>query len=349
MRIVTGHAHRTWIVALSIAATTPLALTVRAAVSADSHPTPAPAAVVADDLIVEGSLCASAETSCDGQETGADLALAGAANAIWFDATSEDDGWGDGDWLLNTDADGFHIVDDDGERVFSVEHGAPDRFVWIHRIGVAIGYSRWWGPESQFPLDVRLATDTPVVSVTHTGTTDEVRTVFSIVNEGPPSFTLIDDSPDAADWFFRSSQSGAFAISTNATDVVEMTLRPGGDLKIAGTLIQSSSADAKRAVAAVDPDWVLDRLLDLDLTTWSYHATPGVTHLGPTAEQFHDAFDVGTALGISMVDADGVVLAGIRALAGEVDEQGAALDRIENRLADLDRRLADLERSAGPR
>lgn len=57
---------------------------------------------------------------------------------------------------------------------------------------------------------------------------------------------------------------------------------------------------------------------ELDLTEWSYADTPGVRHLGPTAQEFHAAFGLGVDdTGIASLDTSGVALASIQALAAE--------------------------------
>ncbi len=118
-----------------------------------------------------------------------------------------------------------------------------------------------------------------------------------------------------------------------------------------------SSRAHKRDVEQVDPESVLDGVESLDITRWRYERNDDSTHMGPTAEDFHEAFDLGDERTISTVDADGVALAAIKALSnrlderdeqlGERDDQIAALEeaneRKEARIDDLESRLSALE------
>jgi len=81
----------------------------------------------------------------------------------------------------------------------------------------------------------------------------------------------------------------------------------------------------------------------LPLSTWNYKSqNPAVRHLGPMAQDFKAAFNLGESdTGITTVDADGVALAAIQGLGQKVE----AL-RAEN--TDLKVRLEKLERLIQP-
>ena len=75
----------------------------------------------------------------------------------------------------------------------------------------------------------------------------------------------------------------------------------------------------KRSLA---PEAVLERLMTLPIASWTYnHEPPGVRHIGPMAQDFHGAFGLGVSpTGISTLDASGVALAAIQALADQNDQ-----------------------------
>ena len=58
------------------------------------------------------------------------------------------------------------------------------------------------------------------------------------------------------------------------------------------------------------------RMAAMPVREWSYKAQgAGIRHVGPTAQDFREAFGLGEApLRISTIDADGVALAAVRAL-----------------------------------
>ncbi|GMU42610.1 MAG: hypothetical protein IT479_10105 [Xanthomonadales bacterium] len=110
-----------------------------------------------------------------------------------------------------------------------------------------------------------------------------------------------------------------------------------------GTWTNASSRSYKTGFGAVDPVAILDRLVALPISTWTYRGSQEGTHLGPMAEDFKAAFDLaGDGKSISTVDADGVALAAIQGLNRKLESENAAL-RAE--LAEL-RRLV-LERLRG--
>lgn len=98
----------------------------------------------------------------------------------------------------------------------------------------------------------------------------------------------------------------------------------------------------------VDDAAILSRLAALPIESFRYHqqdATLGdgsaIRHLGPSGEQFHEAFGLGTASGdVTASDLDGVALVAIKALLARVEQQDAALAAQAERIADLERRLA---------
>jgi hypothetical protein len=97
----------------------------------------------------------------------------------------------------------------------------------------------------------------------------------------------------------------------------------------------------KTSPAAVDERQVLERVASLPLSTWNYSYDPwGVRHLGPMAQDFHDAFSLGTTdQAYDPIDAHGVSLAAIKALRAMLDEQSARIDRLERENAALRQRV----------
>lgn len=117
----------------------------------------------------------------------------------------------------------------------------------------------------------------------------------------------------------------------------------------------ASSRTLKENYLSVDGEYVLSRLRDMPVTTWSMiGADAHVRHLGPVAEDFHRAFGLGigeTTIGLG--DIDGVNIAAAKALEvrtrdlqeqlnertrqvqtlqAQVDAQAALLARMEARL-----------------
>jgi hypothetical protein len=120
----------------------------------------------------------------------------------------------------------------------------------------------------------------------------------------------------------------------------------GAHVTTGGVWTNASSRALKLDFAAVDRAAVLETLATLPIATWSYRAEgSGVRHLGPTAEDFYTAFGLGDGgAAIGTVDADGVALAAIQTLHQIVREQQAELAAQKTRIERLEARLAALER-----
>jgi len=101
------------------------------------------------------------------------------------------------------------------------------------------------------------------------------------------------------------------------------------------------SRAVKTNVEPTDPVSVLDRLVEMDISTWEYtdedDGGTGVRHMGPMAEDFHDAFELGTGeTGINSINADGVAFAAIQGLAERLADARERLDRRDERVATLE-------------
>jgi hypothetical protein len=108
-----------------------------------------------------------------------------------------------------------------------------------------------------------------------------------------------------------------------------------------------SDASAKAGFAPVDGRQVLDQLASIPISTWYYRGQdPSIRHIGPTAQDFRAAFNLGQdGHYISTVDEDGVALAAIQELyrlARQDRAQGGTTPASGD--AGLRRQVASLER-----
>jgi len=98
-----------------------------------------------------------------------------------------------------------------------------------------------------------------------------------------------------------------------------------------------SDRNIKNNFAAVDPQSILERVAQLPIETWNYNFQgEGIRHIGPMAQDFYQAFNVGEDdRHINMVDANGVVLAAIQALYGKVQEKDRQIEALARELEAL--------------
>ena len=103
----------------------------------------------------------------------------------------------------------------------------------------------------------------------------------------------------------------------------------------------SSDRNLKEQFQPVNPADVLDRVANLPITSWNYKQDAATRHIGPMAQDFYSAFNVGTdERHIATVDEDGVALAAIQGLNEKLKTEAAAKDA---QIKALEKRLSDLE------
>jgi len=98
-----------------------------------------------------------------------------------------------------------------------------------------------------------------------------------------------------------------------------------------GGVVCSSDRNLKRNVEPIDPRAVLDALMRLPISEWSYkNDVEAVRHIGPMAQDFRAIFGLGdTDRAYHPIDAHGVALAAIQGLYERVKEQDARIERLE--------------------
>lgn len=96
-----------------------------------------------------------------------------------------------------------------------------------------------------------------------------------------------------------------------------------------GSVRYFSDRAVKEQFSDVDAQAVLDRVAALPITTWQYKGQETVRHIGPMAQDFAAAFNVGTDdRSIHAVDANGVALAAIQALHQMVQAKDVEINRL---------------------
>ena len=126
-----------------------------------------------------------------------------------------------------------------------------------------------------------------------------------------------------------------------STPGLELEIEKDGRVKfrnnvsVNGVVVHASSKTLKENFEGVDPQRVLDRVIKLPIQQWNYiRDDDDVKHIGPMAEDFYNAFKLGTTpKGISSVDASGIALAAIQALNVKLKEKEMRIEKLEQRLA----------------
>ncbi|HEY0930548.1 MAG TPA: tail fiber domain-containing protein [Gemmatimonas sp.] len=139
-------------------------------------------------------------------------------------------------------------------------------------------------------------------------------------------------------WMGNSPQA-----SVNSGRLLETST--GAFLSGGGVWTNTSDSTKKANFHAVDGESVLSKLAALPVYTWNYTAEDTATrHMGPTAQAFRAAFNLGdTDKAISTVDIDGVAVAGVKALELRTKSLKAETIALREENAALTARLSQLE------
>jgi len=187
-----------------------------------------------------------------------------------------------------------------------------------------------------------------------------VRTLGELANNGGVRLRF-NNKALGEEWDFTSNQTGGFqfslvgsggaelSVGTNGTirmgpgPISNLTLFPSGNVTIEGVLTENSDVNSKQDINPLDPQAILDKVMELPISEWSYQDDAEVRHIGPMAQDFYQAFELGhTDKGISTLDSSGIALAAIQAVKQEKDQQIKDLKHKNNELIQRLERLEAL-------
>jgi hypothetical protein len=112
-------------------------------------------------------------------------------------------------------------------------------------------------------------------------------------------------------------------------------------------MILTSDRNQKELFAPIESQDVLARVASLPITSWNFKTDRQTRHVGPMAQDFYAAFNVGSDdKHISVVDEGGVALAAIQGLneklQDELEAKDAQIQSLEQRLARLEKLVSSL-------
>jgi hypothetical protein len=142
-------------------------------------------------------------------------------------------------------------------------------------------------------------------------------------------------------WYKGGTNNSGYA---NPGGGVELMHLVQSGLYVNSTFVSSSDRNVKQDFADVSSRAILDKVAHLPIQTWAYTNDPAVKHLGPVAQDFYAAFNIGPDdKHIAVVDEGGVALAAIQGLNQKLEEtrmENATLKQQNDLLAE---RLNELE------
>jgi hypothetical protein len=214
------------------------------------------------------------------------------------------------------------------------------------------------------PIHVMKADGTAQVLVEETNAAVAARSLFNLNNNGPVGFNMLNTDTNEQWRFaaqtdgFRVSLAGSGgpeltvfetgAVTMGPGGVVNFDLDPTGNLTVVGTAtatahLTASDRNLKENFVALEGGQVLAKLTALPVTEWSFKGDP-VRHIGPTAQDFKAAFDLGADdTHIASLDVASVAVVGVKALHKMIEAREATITQQQAEIAALKQRLAALE------
>ena len=142
----------------------------------------------------------------------------------------------------------------------------------------------------------------------------------------------------------RILPSGNVGIGTNDPST---KLEVNGDVTCVAVNI-TSDRNAKEDFQPVNPLEVLDKVAGMPISEWRYKERGGERHIGPMAQDFHDAFALGRdEKHIATVDADGVALAAIQGLNQKLEEKDIEVRELKKSVEELRALVRELAAKKG--
>lgn len=131
------------------------------------------------------------------------------------------------------------------------------------------------------------------------------------------------------------------SLVTNSPPTTPRLLANSAGVTVYGTFNQSSDRNAKQDFAPINPSQILDEVLEIPVSEWSYKTDAGTRHIGPMAQDFYSIFNIGTdEKHIAPIDEGGVALAAIQGLSEKVKAQRAEIAVLKQRLEALEREMS---------
>jgi hypothetical protein len=127
---------------------------------------------------------------------------------------------------------------------------------------------------------------------------------------------------------------------------VEMMRLNSSGLTVNGVVVSASDRNLKENFEPVSSREVLEKVVALPVSTWNFKADPGSRHLGPMAQDFYAAFQVGPdEKHIAVVDEGGVALAAIQGLNQKVETGRLKAQSLEQKLEQKETEITELRQT----
>jgi hypothetical protein len=150
--------------------------------------------------------------------------------------------------------------------------------------------------------------------------------------------------------FYNGSWPGKLSVNRDADDGIFHPIHVGTDpgdgngafLSAGGSWTDGSSRTFKENFEPLESEYLLSTISNMQVDSWNYKNSDE-KHIGPIAEDFVEAFDVGTMRKdgtrenkyLAARDVAGVALAGVKELIQIIEKQNAKIEQLERQVANL--------------
>ncbi|MEJ0089032.1 MAG: tail fiber domain-containing protein [Limisphaerales bacterium] len=133
---------------------------------------------------------------------------------------------------------------------------------------------------------------------------------------------------------------GLYIGGVNGTPNTQRLYADSGGVTVNGTFNNNSDRNTKQDFTPVSASQILESVLLLPVSEWSYKDDPTTRHIGPMAQDFHATFQIGTDdRHIAPIDEGGLAFAAIQGLNAKVE---ARSQNAEDRIQELEMKNAEL-------
>lgn len=256
-------------------------------------------------------------------------------------------------WDVSGNEVGFFVRDvTNGETLpMRIRSGAPESSLDVSASGF-VGFSNS-SPDALIHVNdsstgtVTDFDDVLGLRVENTSATEAERSMLALANNGSTGLLLQDSSAGGAEWRLVNTDSGFVTVYNDTT---QLTVDNSGNVSAIGEICGDSdgvnecigSVPSSRAIKSVieniDTASILNAVAALSISRWRYNAHPSdVHHIGPMAEDFHEAFGLNGSVSdrIANVDLTGVALASIQELNKKLQDKDDEIATLKREIEEI--------------
>ena len=164
------------------------------------------------------------------------------------------------------------------------------------------------------------------------------------------SMVIAPDTADTIDapisYQFTAHFANGYKFCAGATGTAATACLTGFEILDNGTTAALSDVNLKQDLELVDAEKFVDKFLDLDIFWWNYISAPEseFRQIGPMAQDFKRTFGTfGDDKHIKQLDADGVIMAGIKGMAIKNKKLEERIEQLDYETPELNERFDKLE------